>query len=43
MTAVGGKTVHLDSLLATEFGMQPVGPTTWKEPIPPGWEPKGWQ
>ena len=43
MTAVGGKTVHLSSSLAEEFGMQPVGPTTWEEPIPPGWEPKGWQ
>ena len=43
MTAVGGKTVHLDSSLAGELGMQPVGPTTWEGPIPPGWEPKGWQ
>jgi predicted amidohydrolase YtcJ len=43
MTAVGGKPVHLNSSLAAELGMQPVGPTTWAEPIPPGWEPKGWQ
>jgi predicted amidohydrolase YtcJ len=40
MTVVGGNTVHLTSSLAGELGMQPVGPTTWKEPIPPGWEPK---
>ncbi len=43
MTVVGGKTVHLSPSLATESGMQPVGPTTWEEPIPPGWEPKRWQ
>jgi len=43
MTVVGGKTVHLTSSLAAEFGMPSVGPTTWKEPIPPGWESKGWQ
>ena len=36
MTSVGGKTVHLDSSLASEFGMQPVGPTTWQEPVPDG-------
>jgi predicted amidohydrolase YtcJ len=40
MTVVGGNTVHLTSSLAGELGMQPVGPTTWKEPIPPGWEPQ---
>jgi predicted amidohydrolase YtcJ len=38
MTAVGGKVVHLTPALATEFGMQAVGPTTWKEPIPDGWQ-----
>ena len=37
MTAVGGKVVHLTASLAKEIGMQPVGPTTWKEEIPPGW------
>jgi len=37
MTVVGGKAVHLVSSLASEIGMQPVGATTWKEPIPPGW------
>ncbi len=37
MTVVGGKTVHLGDSLAREVGMQPVGPTTWKESIPPGW------
>ena len=42
MTVVGGKTVHLGDPLAREIGMQPVGPTTWTDPIPPGWEPKGW-
>ncbi|MBI3896361.1 MAG: amidohydrolase family protein [Acidobacteria bacterium] len=40
MTVVGGKTVHVGADLAREIGMQPVGPTTWKEPIPEGWEPK---
>ncbi|OFW31080.1 MAG: hypothetical protein A3J28_06530 [Acidobacteria bacterium RIFCSPLOWO2_12_FULL_60_22] len=29
MTMVGGKVVHLTSGLAGEFGMKPVGPTTW--------------
>ena len=38
MTTVGGKVVHLTPALASEFGMTPVGPTTWKEPIPEGWE-----
>jgi predicted amidohydrolase YtcJ len=38
MTAVGGKVVHLTPALASEFAMQPVGPTTWKEPIPDGWQ-----
>lgn len=37
MTVVGGKTVHLGSLLAGEIGIQPVGATTWTEPIPEGW------
>lgn len=43
MTVVGGKTIHLSPSLATEFGIQPVGPDTWEEPIPSGWEPKRWQ
>ncbi|HWP83826.1 MAG TPA: amidohydrolase family protein, partial [Terriglobia bacterium] len=38
MTVVGGKVVHLTPQLAREFGMQPVGATTWKEPIPEGWQ-----
>jgi hypothetical protein len=38
MTAVGGKVVHLTPALASEFAMQPAGPTTWKEPIPDGWQ-----
>ncbi|MBI3896367.1 MAG: amidohydrolase family protein [Acidobacteria bacterium] len=42
MTVVGGKTVHLGSVLAREAGMQPVGPTTWTEPMPDGWEPKSY-
>ncbi len=37
MTVVGGKTIHLISSLASEIGMQPVGATTWTEPIPDGW------
>ena len=37
MTVVQGKTVHLSDSLAREVGMQPVGFTTWKDPIPPGW------
>ncbi len=37
MTAVGGKIVHLTVPLANQVGMQPIGPTTWKEKIPPGW------
>ena len=40
MTVVGGKPVHLGADLAREVGMTPVGPSTWPEPIPPGWEPK---
>ena len=40
MTVVGGKMVHLGTALAREIGMQPVGPSTWTEPIPEGWEPK---
>ena len=40
MTVVGGKTIHLGAVLAREIGMQPVGPSTWPEPIPEGWEPK---
>ncbi|MBI3896604.1 MAG: amidohydrolase family protein [Acidobacteria bacterium] len=40
MTVVGGKTVHLGADLSREIGMPPVGPTTWTEPIPAGWEPK---
>ncbi|MBI3896363.1 MAG: amidohydrolase family protein [Acidobacteria bacterium] len=40
MTVVGGKMVHLNAALGREIGMQPVGPTTWTEPIPEGWEPK---
>jgi predicted amidohydrolase YtcJ len=39
MTVVGGKPVHLTAALGKEIGMEPVGATTWKEPIPPGWEP----
>ncbi len=42
MTVVGGKTIHLGATLAREFGMQQVGPTTWAEPIPTGWEPKAY-
>jgi len=42
MTVVGGKTVHLGSALAREAGLEPVGPTTWTEPIPEGWEPKSY-
>lgn len=37
MTVVGGKTVHLTPGLASEIGMQPVGPVTWKEEGPKGW------
>ena len=40
MTVGGGKAVHLGATLAREIGMQPVGPTTWAEPIPDGWAPK---
>ncbi|MBI3894532.1 MAG: amidohydrolase family protein [Acidobacteria bacterium] len=40
MTVVGGKPIHLGATLAREIGMQPVGPDTWREPIPSGWEPK---
>jgi predicted amidohydrolase YtcJ len=39
MTVVGGKPRHLTSDLGREIGMQPVGPTTWAEPIPDGWTP----
>ena len=39
MTVVGGKPVHLTAALGKELGMEPVGATTWKEPIPAGWEP----
>ena len=42
MTSVGGKVVHLVSSLAREAGMQPVGPSTWTDPIPEGWVPKEW-
>ena len=38
MTSVGGKVVHLASDLASEIGMAPVGPTTWKDKIPEGWK-----
>ena len=38
MTVVGGKTVHLTPGLASEIGMQPVGPDTWKEEVPKGWK-----
>ena len=37
MTVVGGKTIHLVDSLAREVGLKPIGPTLWKEPIPPGW------
>jgi len=37
MTVLGGKPVHLSDSLARELGMQPVGFSTWKDPIPPGW------
>ena len=40
MTVVGGKPVHLLASLAEEVGMQPVGATTWTEPIPSGWQLK---
>ena len=40
MTVVGGRPVHLGADVAREFGMQPLGPTTWTEPILAGWEPK---
>jgi predicted amidohydrolase YtcJ len=40
MTMVGGKPVHLVSALARETGMQPAGPTTWNDPLPPGWGPE---
>ena len=42
MTVVGGKTMHLNAALASEIGMQPVGASTWTEPIPEGWEPKAY-
>jgi predicted amidohydrolase YtcJ len=40
MTAVGGKVIHLTPDYAKEVGLPAVGPTTWPEPIPAGWEPK---
>ena len=40
MTAVGGKVIHLTADYAKEVGMTAVGPTTWAEAIPTGWEPK---
>ena len=40
MTVVGGKPVHLISSLAEEIGMEPIGPSTWEEPIPSRWELK---
>jgi predicted amidohydrolase YtcJ len=40
MTSVGGKVVHLTPEYAREVGLPAVGPSTWAEPIPPGWEPK---
>ena len=40
MTVVGGRPIHLGATLAREIGSQPVGPSTWPEPIPEGWEPK---
>jgi hypothetical protein len=42
MTSLGGKTIHLNASFAREIGMQPVGASTWTEPIPAGWEPKAW-
>ena len=38
LTAVGGKLIHLTPAYASEIGIAPVGATTWKESIPPGWE-----
>ena len=38
MTVVGGKPIHLMASLAQEIGMDPVGATTWTEPIPSGWQ-----
>ena len=40
MTGVGGKVLHLTPEFGKEIGMDAVGPTTWKESIPAGWEPK---
>jgi len=37
LTVVGGKTVYVAPALGSETGMAPLGPTTWKERIPPGW------
>ncbi|MBI4460083.1 MAG: amidohydrolase family protein [Acidobacteria bacterium] len=37
MTMLAGKPTHLTADFAREMGMQPVGASTWKEPIPPGW------
>ena len=42
MTTVGGKPVHLGAALAREIGMEPVGSTTWTEPVPYGWPEKRW-
>ncbi len=41
MTSLGGRMTHLAPSLATELGMQPVGVTTWKEPVPRGWKRPG--
>lgn len=43
MTMVGGKPQHLVSSLARDVGMQPVGPSTWNDPIPDGWVPENWK
>ena len=37
MTVVQGKVVHLTSSLGREIGMEPIGATTWTEPVPSGW------
>ncbi|MBI3896603.1 MAG: amidohydrolase family protein [Acidobacteria bacterium] len=42
MTMVGGKIIHLKADLAREIGTAPVGPTTWREPLPEGWLEKRW-
>ncbi len=38
MTAVGGKVVHLTPAYSGEIGLPAVGATTWKEPMPKGWD-----